>query len=159
MHFNHSKSWKHEKWPLFSCDKQLKKGQCPSVCASVRNAFSNMLNMVKSVTLCQSVVCFSKMLFMVRLRIKRVQGNTFKCFQLKDQLFWKFLFSPFVRVKASIEGRVCISTTVKVGEMKNGPFLAATSSSRKDNVRPSVRPYVCNAFSNMLNKVKGSQIM
>ncbi len=39
-----------------------------------------------------------------------------------------------LRVGASIEGRLCISTTVKVEKYKNGHFLAATCSSRSDHV-------------------------
>ena len=36
-----------------------------------------------------------------------------------NQLFWSCFFSPFCpkRVKASIEGRICISTPVKVEEI------------------------------------------
>ena len=44
-----------------------------------------------------------------------------------------------LRVKASIEGRLCISTTVKVEKCKNGHFLAATCSSRSDLVSSFVR--------------------
>ena len=78
-------------------------------------------------------------------------GSELKGFKGINKSYSGNVFSPlFVKVKASIEGRVCISTIVKVGNMKNGPFLAATSSSRKDNVRASVR----NAFSNMLNMVR-----
>ena len=70
-------------------------------------------------------------------------GSELKGFKGINKSYSGNFFSPlFVKVKASIEGRVCISTTVKVGNMKNGPFLAATSSSRRGSVRFSVLPCV-----------------
>ena len=51
-----------------------------------------------------------------------------------------------LRVRESIEGRLCISTKVKVEKCNNGHFLAATCSSRRGSVSVYVRPCVRNAF-------------
>ena len=89
------------------------------------------------------------MLHMVRLRIKRVQGNTGNCSWLKDQLFWSFLtlFCP-KRLKASMEGRVCISTKVKVGKIwKNGPSPPPQAPSTLPSI---IKSFQTNAFESNL---------
>ena len=57
------------------------------------------------------------------------------CYGVRDKIGSN---KSVLRVKASIEGRLCISTTVKVEKYKNGHFLAATCSSRSDHVSLSV---------------------
>ncbi len=98
---------------------------CSFVCPSV-TIFGNQL---------KSSYCSSRL---VKEGTGEVSWLKEGCYSVRDKICKRN--KSLLRVKASIEGRLCISTTVKVEKYKIGPFLAATCSSRSNLVSLSVRP-------------------
>ena len=117
----------YEKWSLFSCDMQLKKWPCQFVRSSVRSSVTIFRNQLKS------SYCSSRLVKEGTVEVSWLKDG---CCGIRDKIGKRK--KSVLRVKASIEGRLCISTTVKVEKKKNGPSPPLQA--------PSALPFIIKSF-------------